>query len=72
MTTQKLIEGLQILLPYYDNQDGYHCSAGHDVLYALKTDKPLPQEALDRLEELNWRFESDTEAWRAFVWHQYT
>lgn len=54
MKTKNIIEGLQILLPYYDDQDGYHNGAEHDVIYAYATDRPVQPADLARLIELGW------------------
>ena len=54
MEIKNIIEGLQILLPYYDDPDGCKTGADHDVLYAYSTDKPLSKENLDKMIELGW------------------
>lgn len=54
MQTKKLIEGLQILQKYYDDQEDYHSGVEHDILYAYATDKPVSEADLKRLEELGW------------------
>jgi hypothetical protein len=54
MNTRELIEGLQILLPYYENQDGYHHSAEKDVLYIYPTDVPLVDADIKKMIALGW------------------
>lgn len=76
MTTQKIIEGLNILEEYRDKPDGYHTGADHDILYAYATDRPLGTEDLARMKELGWFQEGHSEeacfydpkdSWCAFV-----
>lgn len=59
MRTREIIEGLQTLMPFYDNQDGFHNGAEHDVFYAYATDKPLTDDALSKMIELGWHQEHD-------------
>lgn len=82
MKTANVIEGLQILQKYRDQQDGYDLGAEHDVLYAYSTDRPLSEEDVNRMIELGW-FQEDSdcppgelfsaqyydseESWSAFV-----
>lgn len=54
MKLSKFIEGLNILRPYYKDQDGYHIGAEHDQFYAYATDQPLTQEDQKRMCELGW------------------
>jgi hypothetical protein len=55
VTIGRLVEGLQILLPYYKNgAESYAVSAQHDILFASSTDKPLEEKHLRRLLELGW------------------
>ncbi len=49
-----LIKGLQILLPYYDNQDGYHCGAEHNVFSVVDTNNPLSDEDVKKMIALGW------------------
>jgi len=58
LKTKNIIEGLQILLPFYDNQDGFHNGAEHDAFYAYATEKPLTDEALGKMIALGW-FQED-------------
>src|SRR6267142_1245321 len=48
------IEGLRILMPYYEGADGFHLGAEHDVVYAYSTNRPLPIDAVWRMVELGW------------------
>ena len=59
MTTRALIKGLQTLLPFYDNQDGYHTGAEHDVIYGDPTNKPLSDKAIEIMISLGWHQEYD-------------
>ena len=59
MRTRDLIEGLQTLMPYYDNQNGYYNDADHDVFYAGATDRPLSDEDVDKMIALGWQQEYD-------------
>jgi len=59
MTTNDIITGLQTLMPYYDNQNGHHTGAEHDILYAYTTDKPLSKEDIEKMIELGWHQEYD-------------
>ena len=54
MQLKYLIEGLQILQPYYDKPDGYYVGAGHDQFFAYATDRPLSEGAVKRMVELGW------------------
>jgi hypothetical protein len=65
-TTKQIIEGMTILLPYYDNPNGYHSGAEHDVLYMYETDKPVSDEDKVKLEELGWNL-SDSNGWEIFT-----
>lgn len=59
MKTRDIIEGLQTLMPFYENKDGFNTGAEHDILYAYPTDKPLSDEAIDKMIELGWHQEYD-------------
>lgn len=82
MKTKNIVEGLQILMPYYDQPDGYHASAEHDVLSVYPTDKPMSIDDVAKLVCLGWSQDYDdrdynrsfttddyrsSEGWRAFV-----
>jgi len=54
MKLSNFIEGIQLLRPYYEDQDGYHVAAEHDQFYMYPTDKPLPPEAVEQLVKLGW------------------
>lgn len=54
MRTKDIIEGLQILQKYRDDQDGFDCGAEHDVFYVYATDRPVESSDIDRLIELGW------------------
>jgi hypothetical protein len=54
MTIKDFLEGLSILRPYYENPDGYHLGAEHDVIYIYATDFPLEAEHVKQLCDLGF------------------
>jgi hypothetical protein len=54
MKLSHLIQGLNILAPYYDEQDGYHLGAEHDIIYAYATDKPVSSVDVAKMINLGW------------------
>ena len=61
MSTQDVIAGMQIILPYYDQADGgFNTGADHDVIYMYATDKPVSAEDIAKIKELGW-FQTDVE-----------
>ena len=54
MTTKDFVEGLNLLLPYYDDPEGYCLGADHDIIYIYGTEKPLPKTTIKRLCELGF------------------
>ena len=54
MRTREIIAGLQILMPFYTDQDGYHTGAELNEIRALPTDKPLSDVALDNMIGFGW------------------
>ncbi len=54
MKLKNFIDGLKILQPYYNGEDGYHIGAEHDQFYAYQTDKPLTQEDVQKMRDLDW------------------
>jgi hypothetical protein len=54
MNTKELLEGLNILRPYYVDPDGYTIGAEHDQIYAYSTDFPLAQADVARMCALGW------------------
>ena len=61
---QKIIEGLQILSKYEDNE----IAAEHDTLYAGPLDaESVSEEDKAKLEELGWFIEGDTGSWTRYV-----
>jgi hypothetical protein len=67
MILSKFIAGLQTLAPYYDDGDGYHLGAEHDIFYTYPTDRPLSPEDLRKMSDLGWFQENvapdDAEEW---------
>lgn len=70
MKLSQLIESLQILQKYHDN-DGYHFGSDHDIVYAYPTDKPLSVEDVQRMRTLGWFQDSEEysqeESWQAYI-----
>ena len=54
MRTSEIIEGMSILLKYYDNPNGYHTGVENDVLFMYTTDRPVSEPDILRLIELGW------------------
>ena len=54
MRTREVIAGLQTLMPFYDDQNGYHTDAEIDQIRAFPTDKPLSDAALDKMISFGW------------------
>ena len=54
MNLKDFMDGLQTLLPNYDDQEGCHIGAEHDQFYAYRTDKPLPAEDVQKMRDLGW------------------
>jgi hypothetical protein len=61
MKLKNFVEGLEILKSYFEDQDGYHIGAEHDIFYVYATDTPLPETAIKKLLELGW-FQEEMEA----------
>jgi hypothetical protein len=78
MKLHELSQAIQILTPYYDDPDGYHVGAEHDVMYLYATDRPLSAEDVARMLALGWFQESgatddDPEAYDAEEgWQSFT
>ena len=60
MTVKELLDGLNVLRPYYVDPDGYTIGAEHDQIYAYSTDRPLTKEDVKRMCDLGW-FQEDVE-----------
>ncbi len=54
MKTKNLIEGLEILMPYYDDQEGCWTECGGDAFIAIKPDRSLTEEDFKKMESLDW------------------
>ncbi len=77
MKTKDFLSGLTILMPYYDQPDGYHLGADHDVIYVYATEKPVSPEDVAKLVELGFHQPggansdggeySPHESWEAFT-----
>lgn len=73
MNLNNFLEGVNILRPYYNDPNGYHLGADHDIIYLYTTDKPLSPEAVQKMLDLGWFQESSPEeynpeeGWAAFV-----
>lgn len=53
METRSIIEGLQLLEPFYDKAT-FTVSAEHDEIFAHQTDRPLTPEGVAKMVELGW------------------
>lgn len=60
MILSKFIEGLQILKPHYEGEDGFHIGAEHDQFHAYATQTPLTPEEAQRMFDLGW-FQPETD-----------
>jgi hypothetical protein len=60
MKTCDIIEGLTILEKYRERADGYNTGAEHDQIFAYATEKPVSEDDLRRLVELEW-FQPDVD-----------
>lgn len=54
MRTKDIVEGMTILLKYYDDPAMWHTGAEHEVIYMYATDNPVTPEDLTRLVGLGW------------------
>lgn len=54
MKLSKFMDGLNTLLPYYNNADGFHIGAEHDQFYAYQTDNSLSPEDVKKMVGLGW------------------
>lgn len=55
MTLGEFLAGAEILRPYYDDPNGYHLGADHDVIYVYNTDRPVLPADLERLAAMGWQ-----------------
>lgn len=55
MTFLNVINGLDILIKYYDDLDDYHIGAEHDKILMFETDRPLSEEDVKNMRDLGWR-----------------
>lgn len=53
-STAKIISGMQTLLPYYDDPEGFHVSAEHDEIQMHATDRPVSDADVEKLIALDW------------------
>lgn len=74
MNLKQFLAGVKILRKYYNDPDGYHIDAVHDIVYMYSTDKPLTPQHVKELRDLGW-FQRDLpeteydpeEGWEAYV-----
>lgn len=59
MRTVDIVAGMNLLLPYYKDQEGYNVGCEHDELRMYATDRPLTPEDLDKMIALGWHQEHD-------------
>ena len=60
MNLANFLEGVAIIKPFYNDQDGFHLGAEHDQIYLYATDKPMDDATVARLRELGW-FQDEAE-----------
>ncbi len=66
MKDKDVVRGLQILMPYYDDPDGYHFAPVVGRLLADATDRPLSDEDLKAMKALGWEEEEYFSDWVAY------
>ncbi len=54
MKLNDFVDGITILRLYFDDPDGYHVEAEHDVFYMHATDRPLTPEDSAKMFALGW------------------
>jgi hypothetical protein len=54
MNLLNFTKGLEILKPYFDDYEGYHIGAGHEIFYVYPTDHELKPDDVHKLLELGW------------------
>ena len=59
MRTIDIIEGMKLLLNYFNSQDGYNAGCEHDELRVYATDKPLTDVDVQKMIDLGWHQEHD-------------
>lgn len=65
--TKNVIEGMSILLKYYDNKEGYHTGTiDKNIICMFTTDSPVSEEDKQKLAELGWE-ENDCDGWEINV-----
>lgn len=55
MKLSDILTGISVLRPYYDDPDGYHVGADHDVIYMYATDRLMSADDVARMRELGWK-----------------
>ncbi len=61
----EIIEGLKIHSKY--DEKGYSTEPGHDVIYSGKVPEEYTEEDAERLVELGWFIDSETDSWAKFT-----
>lgn len=62
----KFMKGLEILSKYYDNPDGFHLGADHDVIYLYRPEREISDDDRVALEKLGFAQEG-TDGYRFYV-----
>jgi hypothetical protein len=64
---KRILEGLNILDKYYDEDDS-NFEAAHDQIWAggSAEDAIIDKEDLEKLDELNWFIDEDYDSWSHF------
>lgn len=72
MTLNNFLAGIDIVRPYYDDPDGHHIAAEHDIFYLYATSRPMSEEDVKGMRVLGWFQEGigdvydPNEGWAAF------
>jgi hypothetical protein len=76
MNLKDFTTGLGIISKYYNDSEGYHLGADHDVIYIYPPEGPISEEDVAALRKLEFHQESDDdetigydpdESWWAYV-----
>jgi hypothetical protein len=57
MRARDIAAGINLLLTYYDNPEGYHVGADHDQVYMSATNRALTPEDVEKMVALGWHQE---------------
>jgi len=54
MRLSNFVTGLEMIRKYFDNPDGFHTNAEHDIFCVDRTDKPIERATVETLVGLGW------------------